>query len=67
VEKISPKNICYFCDFQKAAQNKQSPIRRKFTQSGHPGHGEKPVSDGSHEKMLDIFFLERRLAVMLLR
>jgi hypothetical protein len=26
----------YFCDFQKNAQSKQSPIERKFAQSGHP-------------------------------
>jgi hypothetical protein len=26
----------YFCNFQKTAQSKQSPIGRKFAQSGHP-------------------------------
>jgi hypothetical protein len=27
----------YFCDFRKIVQCKQSPIGRKFAQSGHPG------------------------------
>jgi hypothetical protein len=26
----------YFCNFQTTAQSKQSPIGRKFAQSGHP-------------------------------
>jgi hypothetical protein len=37
----------YLCNFQETAQSKQSPIGRKFTQSGHPGgdpyHFEHPV------------------------
>jgi hypothetical protein len=32
-----PKNVGHFCNFQKTAQSKQSPNRRKFAQSGHPG------------------------------
>jgi hypothetical protein len=30
----SPKNVDFFCHLQKADQNKQSPYRRKFAQSG---------------------------------
>jgi hypothetical protein len=26
----------YFCNFQVSAKNEQSPIGRKFAQSGHP-------------------------------
>jgi hypothetical protein len=29
------KNVDYFCNFQKTAQSKHSPIGRKFSQSGH--------------------------------
>jgi hypothetical protein len=29
--------VGYFYNFQKIAQSKQSPIGRKFAQSGHPG------------------------------
>jgi hypothetical protein len=35
VEKVA-KNLDYFENFQKTAQNKQSPSKRKFDQSGHP-------------------------------
>jgi hypothetical protein len=37
VEKSSPKMwVTSLCNFQKTAQIKLSPIRRKFAQSGHP-------------------------------
>jgi hypothetical protein len=29
--------MCYLCNFLTTAQSKQSPIGRKFAQSGHPG------------------------------
>jgi hypothetical protein len=31
------KNVVYFCNFQKMPKSKQSPLGRKFAQSGHPG------------------------------
>jgi hypothetical protein len=37
MEKCIPKKRGYFCNFQKTAQRKQSPIRRKFAPSGHHG------------------------------
>jgi hypothetical protein len=39
VEKSSPEIVGYFCNFQKTAQCKHSPIGRKFAQSGHHGKG----------------------------
>jgi hypothetical protein len=33
------QNVGYFRNFHVAAQSKQSPIGRKFDQSGHPGGG----------------------------
>jgi hypothetical protein len=30
------QNVVYFCNFKKTSHNKQSPIERKFAQSGHP-------------------------------
>jgi hypothetical protein len=32
-----PKNVGYFRNFNITAKSKQSPIGRKFAQSGHPG------------------------------
>jgi hypothetical protein len=34
--KLHKINVGYFCNFNKTAQNKKSPIGRKFAQSGHP-------------------------------
>jgi hypothetical protein len=31
-------NLHYFWDFQPTGQRKESPNRRKFAQSGHPGY-----------------------------
>jgi hypothetical protein len=36
VEKKSPATLGPFCNFQKSVQRKQSLIRRKLAQSGHP-------------------------------
>jgi hypothetical protein len=36
VEVKRPKNLGYFCNFQKTAQSKKSPNTPKFAQSGHP-------------------------------
>jgi hypothetical protein len=37
VKKVAQKSA-YYCNFQKTAQSKHSPIGRKFAQSGHPVH-----------------------------
>jgi hypothetical protein len=41
VENIRPKFLATFCKFHKAAQSKQSPYGRKFSQSGHPAWSPK--------------------------
>jgi hypothetical protein len=38
-KKIASK-FAHFCNFQKNAQSKQPPNRRKFAQSGHPAHNQ---------------------------
>jgi hypothetical protein len=35
--KKKPYYLGYFCNFHKTNQSNQSPNRRKFAQSGHPG------------------------------
>jgi hypothetical protein len=36
--KSSSKNLCYLCNFPKTALRQKTAKRRKFVQSGHPGH-----------------------------
>jgi hypothetical protein len=58
VEKSGPNNLRRFCHFQKAAQSKQLPDRRKFAQSGHPGSKDEPGAFEKQEQAIAMWLSE---------
>jgi hypothetical protein len=51
VEKSSPKILGAFSHYQETTQIKQSPTRRKFAPSGHPGSEEARIGNKHLESL----------------
>jgi hypothetical protein len=53
VEKISPIIFATSVNFTKTTQSKQTPNRRKFAQSGHPGAN--PIIESFNSRIAKIY------------